>query len=378
MATGSGGSAFTSVRVKQEPMETNGIDGVIQRPGRLTTFKVPRDLTLGGAGPLRTQRGNANKKVYTPNLNVTRNKNLNVKTSKDSTSRGRGRGERGKLSDRGGRGRGGRGGLVQTAGLFSEGAGALQMKRQSSGSYRSASSDRDDTAGLRRPTLIKREGKVDTSAENQHLRDIVGDSDDEDFKDEKTDQEFVPVKLNEAKWTVPKLEPDITIKKEIKTEEGESEAITDKFSFMKVKSEFIAPDRYPASLEEFFSRSRAQLFLMQLPDSMPCQEAVASDEPSTSKEKSDSTEEMTKTNPLNSLEEGQIGKIVRYRSGKFKLILGETSFDLSLGTESGFLQEAMSISTNREERSGNMINLGTIQAKIQATPDWDFLFKNCS
>lgn len=108
---------------------------------------------------------------------------------------------------------------------------------------------------------------------------------------------------------------------------------------------------------------------------------------------------MTKTNPLNSLEEGQIGKIVRYRSGKFKLILGETSFDLSLGTESGFLQvnkalhilriqkltenfklfqEAMSISTNREERSGNMINLGTIQAKIQATPDWDFLFKNCS
>lgn len=76
------------------------------------------------------------------------------------------------------------------------------------GSYRSASSDRDDTAGLRRPTLIKREGKVDTSAENQHLRDIVGDSDDEDFKDEKTDQEFVPVKLNEGSYPTITDSPD--------------------------------------------------------------------------------------------------------------------------------------------------------------------------
>lgn len=35
----------------------------------------------------------------------------------------------------------------------------------------------------------------------------------------------------------------------------------------------------------------------------------------------------------------------------------------------------MSISCNREERSGNMINLGPIQAKITATPDWEQLLK---
>lgn len=35
----------------------------------------------------------------------------------------------------------------------------------------------------------------------------------------------------------------------------------------------------------------------------------------------------------------------------------------------------MSISCNREERSGNMINLGPIQAKITATPDWEHLLK---
>lgn len=34
---------------------------------RLPSFKAPRDLTLGAAKP--------NKKVFTPNLNVTRNKN---------------------------------------------------------------------------------------------------------------------------------------------------------------------------------------------------------------------------------------------------------------------------------------------------------------
>lgn len=34
---------------------------------RLASFKPPRDLTLGGVKP--------NKKVFTPNLNVARNKN---------------------------------------------------------------------------------------------------------------------------------------------------------------------------------------------------------------------------------------------------------------------------------------------------------------
>lgn len=34
---------------------------------RLASFKAPRDLSLGGLKP--------NKKIFTPNLNVTRNKN---------------------------------------------------------------------------------------------------------------------------------------------------------------------------------------------------------------------------------------------------------------------------------------------------------------
>lgn len=355
MATGRGKTTFTPIRIKQEPMDTNGIDSNALCTARLSSLKLPRDLTLGGTGPLRTQRGNTNKKVYTPNLNVTRNKNTNVKTSKDTTLRGKNRTERGK-SDRGGRGRGNRGGLIQTAGLFSEGAGALLLKRASSGSYRSSGGDGEDSGGMRRPTLIKREGKIDTTADNQHIRDILGDSDEDDFKDEKTDLEFVPIKLNE----------------------GADEVVTDNFNHLRVKQETNATVRYPSTIEEFFTRTQPQTFLMQLPDSLPCQGTDESNEPSSSKEKDDDQIPINNTSSLHNLEEGQIGKIVRYRSGKLKLILGETCFDLGLAMESGFLQELMSINTNREERSGNMINLGPLHAKLTATPDWEFLFKNYS
>lgn len=38
------------------------------------------------------------------------------------------------------------------------------------------------------------------------------------------------------------------------------------------------------------------------------------------------------------MEEGQVGRLVRYKSGKTKLVLGETQFDLDIGMETGFLQ----------------------------------------
>lgn len=38
------------------------------------------------------------------------------------------------------------------------------------------------------------------------------------------------------------------------------------------------------------------------------------------------------------LNEGLIGKIVRYKSGKSKLIIGQTRFDIDLGMDPGLLQ----------------------------------------
>lgn len=73
------------------------------------------------------------------------------------------------------------------------------------------------------------------------------------------------------------------------------------------------------------------------------------------------------------MNEGLIGKIVRYKSGKTKLILGEARYDIDLGMESGVLEDIYSINTNAKERSGNIINLGQVQSKLCGVPDWEFM-----
>ncbi|XP_055905042.1 DNA-directed RNA polymerase III subunit RPC4 isoform X2 [Eupeodes corollae] len=348
-------TTFKSVSIKNEPMTLNGsADATF----RLSSFSMPRDLTLGGAG--RGGRGaGANKKVFTPNLNVTRNKNANVKTSKDTSARGRGRSDRGKTER--GRGRGAaRGGsnLIQTAGVFSEGAGALSLRKQMSSGY---SRSDDAPSAMRKPTLIKPEGgfKIDVRAEQEHIRELLGDSDDDDFGDKKSDPDWVPIKLSEEKE-----KPD---------------AIMQKIQSLHLNRTETNTPRYPLTVDDLLNNTQPQIFMMQLPDTLPCEDPDDSPEnpPSTSKETQPPppSEPLQKKNPLKDMVEGQIGKLVRYKSGKLKLVLGEAQFDVTMGIETGFLQDLMSISTNREERSGNMINLGPIQAKLTATPDWEYLLK---
>lgn len=79
LARASGSGVSPNVRVKSEQ------PGTAETPfptERLTSFRMPRDLTLGGMGYSATklaQRANtANKKVYTPNLNAVRNRNAYV------------------------------------------------------------------------------------------------------------------------------------------------------------------------------------------------------------------------------------------------------------------------------------------------------------
>lgn len=76
------------------------------------------------------------------------------------------------------------------------------------------------------------------------------------------------------------------------------------------------------------------------------------------------------------VEEGQIGRLVRYRSGKTKLILNETKFDIDLGIDPNLLQEVVSITSNHEDGSGDMINIGDISAKLCAVPDWESILEN--
>lgn len=79
---------------------------------------------------------------------------------------------------------------------------------------------------------------------------------------------------------------------------------------------------------------------------------------------------------MSNLEEGQIGRLVRYRSGKTKLLLGDSKFDIDLGIDPNLLQEVVSTQLNKSERGGNVINLGQVNAKLIAVPDWEFILNN--
>lgn len=182
---------------------------------------------------------------------------------------------------------------------------------------------------------------------------------------------------------------------------------------MSIQTELEQPPpqygRYPRSISSFLDTTKSQLFIMQLPNVLPCvtddadeSAAASAEQPQSQADQVNNTSGASsasigtsKASVLQQLEEGQIGKIIRYRSGRVKLLLGETRFDLDMGLESGFLQvgsntfcsigqslnvtvfpqELMSIECNREQRSGDMINLGPIQAKLKATPDWVHLFE---
>lgn len=47
---------------------------------------------------------------------------------------------------------------------------------------------------------------------------------------------------------------------------------------------------------------------------------------------------------MRQLDDGLLGKVVRYKSGKTKLLIGNTRFDLNLGMEPGLLQVTSSLS----------------------------------
>jgi DNA-directed RNA polymerase III subunit RPC4 len=162
-----------------------------------------------------------------------------------------------------------------------------------------------------------------------------------------------------------------------------------------VKPDAAKSADYPLSLTELFSRTHMQMVLLQLPDCLPGrgpekEMAPPPSRPSTSNTALKSNDEIVdppetpkpaaESNKccLGHLQEGQIGKIVRYRSGRTKLILGDTHYELALGMEAGFLQDLMAIETNREQRNGDMVKLGEVNAKINATPDWEHLFSKAT
>lgn len=96
----------------------------------------------------------------------------------------------------------------------------------------------DSINTLRRPTIVKRDIKLDPEAELKNIKEILGDLDDDCDDVPIISDYYTPVGLNEIKKEFPaiKVEND------------------DKHS----------PLEYPENLNEFFSRPQPQLFILQV------------------------------------------------------------------------------------------------------------------
>lgn len=124
----------------------------------------------------------------------------------------------------------------------------------------------------------------------------------------------------------------------------------------------------------FEATTQSEFMMFQLPDTLPGRISEDS-QPSTSANDPDQSEPKgSKLCSLENLDEGRIGKLVRYKSGKTKLVLGDIVYDVDLGLTSDFQQHAVTINSNTTQRSANLYSLGPINAKYNVTPDWIHLF----
>lgn len=90
-----------------------------------------------------------------------------------------------------------------------------------------------------------------------------------------------------------------------------------------------------------FLQQHSQLMLLQMPDTLPAtisKDLAVDEDPETDAE--NGFKKVTNNFcTLQDLPEGQIGKLVRYKSGKLKLVLGNGHFyDVTHGIDSTFLQ----------------------------------------
>ncbi|KAG5680400.1 hypothetical protein PVAND_009909 [Polypedilum vanderplanki] len=374
-------------------IEKNGQQESISSKRLPKFFTSQPDLLLN---PLSNQRSQTNKKSYAPNLNVTRNKNSNEKNSfnepkKDANSR-----TKPQRGNKDGNNKGNKRNapqLIQTHGFLSEGlAGTPLTQKRYGGEYSGASSKDVGVETIVKPRIIKRDPrqmKEELETEQKVLQDFLADDDSEMDEDVKTQQDdMMPIKIktnskscnsnavvsrtnsNDVKIKIEKTD-DFDIKREpldipngikIKIEPG-----------LETETSIESP---PPPIHELFNADSSQIFLFQMPDSIPGQTSEDDDssKPCTSAEAT--TKPKSRFCTLEHLEEGPIGKLIRHKSGKIKLKIGDAVFDIDPALKCDFIQNAVTIDSNPQQRSANMYSLGKIQTKYNVSPDWNWFFEN--
>ncbi|XP_038221242.1 uncharacterized protein LOC119839117 [Zerene cesonia] len=137
-------------------------NGVESNPlQRLASLKAPRDLLLGGVKP--------NKKVFTPNLNVTRNKNKGPSTAATREQKKDERNKRDRKNDKNKNLKNGPN-IIKSSGVFSEGIGSAE-RHSSRASY---GREANTAPTLQKPTIrIKDTVRIDKDFEEQKIKAIL-------------------------------------------------------------------------------------------------------------------------------------------------------------------------------------------------------------
>lgn len=344
-------------------------------PGRLPSIRS-RDLTLGGV----------KKKTFTPNI-IGRKVKEEPKGAEGGQRRerreDRGRGQR----DRG-RGRG-RGEVIQSHSIFEQGPAEMMLKKK--GVYES---ERDASSMGPSPIInIKKEYRETEEETKEILRKLERDN----FIDDpylRSERRSCPVQLPLAVsgWG---FKEEFKIKTEKVEEEIEPMDTLPEKPEEKIKKPVLEetfrppplpePEVLPDLMHKWSLSKGEELFFMQLPDSLPGQPPTRESKPIKTEVQTETGQSMllkTETQEdeedenccsLKDLREGLVGKMLVRKSGRVQLILGQVTFDVSLGTTCSFLQELVSVGT--EGKSGDLTVLGHIQHKMVCSPDFEALLQ---
>ncbi|XP_042871302.1 DNA-directed RNA polymerase III subunit RPC4-like isoform X2 [Penaeus japonicus] len=400
---------------------------------RLPSFRGPRDLTLSASAspPIKPTLITRNRKTFSPNIPVRREKTEKVVESKAEKSQKRNR-DRDKKEGGRGRGRGRGKEFVQTTGsLFGEGIAATPQRRAGGGygfgwgggGGGGGTGKAGDAGFLHKPVLnLDSINNIDKDHEDQKLKDLLRDNfidDPNELSERDSDEDLFPVQLPMVDtgrgFKEEDLDQDVKVKKpepvitpdgtEVKSEpadpeeamavENDTAAALETKDIKHVDKKVMkgglpAKEKTPEpSVVQLLSGKHRDFMFFQLPNSLPSHPPEIKQEPQTPQQKQSQPnnvnsatgddDEEKKSQPqyctLNTLPEGQIGSLKIYKSGKTELWLGDHKLIVNKGTQVGFLQDVVSVETDEEKKSGNMTVLGHIGHRLVCSPDLESLVR---
>ena len=286
----------------------------------------------------------------------------------------------------GGAGRSRDGNIIQTASVFSHGlfaqptlakalCGGERYSGGVAGEGQSAMSTNKQTKFEAEESLVESDKVEETMDEDGKLE-----------RDGMRTGDLHPVTLPLAAKVPPTLKREGVkkLKKEATGAESFEKKMANKLNEgVDVKDKIDSPQE--PELKDLFSADRSdeeQLLFFQFPDTLPIKpisqdtEDLKSETKSgvDSKNKGQAMDQMSdhlKRFTFQNVSEGLIGRLTVHKSGKVKMHLGNVSLDVSLGTPCGFLQDLVSVRTDREP--AEMISLGHVAHRLIACPDYKAL-----